>query len=128
MASKVLRTLLHGDYEEEEAEDPLTHLLETCPCGRCAIQQLGVELKTQFRSSAEAELNLPFCLPPPACSDIVAYLTGAAPAEDALGHEEDVEGDDTQGLRIAAIFIILVAGVVGGWPPLFIEVSASWSV
>ena len=88
MASKVLRTLLHGDYEEEE--DPLEHLLEQCPCG----------------------------------ADVAAFLTGTAPdlhADETLTSEL---GDNTKGLRIAAVFIIFAAGIVGGFPPLWLKVRS----
>lgn len=42
------------------------------------------------------------------------------------GHAHDDEGEgggeDTQDVRIAAIFVILVAGLVGGLIPVFVKV------
>ncbi|KAG2434372.1 hypothetical protein HYH02_012387 [Chlamydomonas schloesseri] len=44
------------------------------------------------------------------------------PAPPELTAEEAPATEDTQALRIAAIFVILAAGVLGGIPPLFINV------
>ncbi len=42
---------------------------------------------------------------------------------DHAGEEEEHTDDDTKSLRIAAIFIILAAGIVGALPCLFFPVS-----
>jgi hypothetical protein len=46
-----------------------------------------------------------------------------------LGHGDGEEGEDepsaTKPLRIAAVFIVFVAGMLGGIPPFFIKVSTA---
>jgi hypothetical protein len=41
---------------------------------------------------------------------------------DAAEEEHDHEEDNTKWLRIVAVFVILVSGLVGGLPPLFSKV------
>lgn len=70
---------------------------------------------------------------PGALDDIVRHLNemqdGTTGFENMVdpGPETDAEmaTENTQALRIASIFVILAAGIIGGVPPLFLKVWAS---
>ncbi len=62
--------------------------------------------------------------------DILRHLNEVQNGTETLGEDADQgpeaepgnAGENTQALRIASIFVILMAGVIGGLPPLFLKV------
>lgn len=52
-------------------------------------------------------------------------LLPCVPCVLAHGTHDESKDENTLGLRIAAVFIILAAGLIGGLPPLYIQVRGA---